>query len=171
MMSIPHKRRGASNRRLRPSLNVYLTSVTSSVDRMLPGLRLTTRPVAYRTDLTQNAVYFSLRVYRMLLLLHDLPFAQSSVLPIHSAASLCPVTFRVRLLRRLKPGTHWRQSRMSKRLSTKLNTFVQVERTGDKSNEPATVLPVRSTLGAFQWASRPPTGDQPVTRSQWNASG
>ena len=25
--------------------------------------------------------------------------------------------------------------------------------------------------GAFQWASRPPTGDQPVTRSQWNASG
>ena len=132
MMSIPHKRRGASNRRLRPSLNVYLTSVTSSVDRMLPGLRLTTRPVAYRTDLTQNAVYFSLSVYRMLLLLHDLPFAQSSVLPIHSAASLCPVTFRVRLLRRLKPGTHWRQSRMSKRLSTKLNTFVQVERTGDK---------------------------------------
>jgi len=143
MMSIPHKRRGASNRRLRPSLNVYLTSVTSSVDRMLPGLRLTTRPVAYRTDLTQNAVYFSLRVYRMLLLLHDLPFAQSSVLPIHSAASLCPVTFRVRLLRRLKPGTHRRQSRMSKRLSTKLNTFVQVER---KSTEPATVLPVRSTL-------------------------
>ena len=27
------------------------------------------------------------------------------------------------------------------------------------------------TMGAFQWASRPPTGDQPVTRSQWNASG
>ena len=27
------------------------------------------------------------------------------------------------------------------------------------------------TQGAFQWASRPPTGDQPVTRSQWNASG
>ena len=27
------------------------------------------------------------------------------------------------------------------------------------------------TVGAFQWASRPPTGDQLVTRSQWNASG
>ena len=28
-------------------------------------------------------------------------------------------------------GTRWRQSRMSKRLSTKINTFVKVERTGD----------------------------------------
>ena len=28
-----------------------------------------------------------------------------------------------------------------------------------------------TTVGAFQWAIRPPTGDQPVTRSQWNASG
>ena len=31
----------------------------------------------------------------------------------------------------LKPGTHWRQSRMLKRLSTKINTFVKLERTGD----------------------------------------
>ena len=30
---------------------------------------------------------------------------------------------------------------------------------------------VSATTGAFQWASRPPTGDQPVTRAQWNASG
>ena len=28
----------------------------------------------------------------------------------------------------------------------------------------------KNLQGAFQWASRPPTGDQPVTRSQWNAS-
>ena len=27
------------------------------------------------------------------------------------------------------------------------------------------------TKGTFHWATRPPTGDQPVTRSQWNASG
>ena len=32
----------------------------------------------------------------------------------------------------VKPGTLWRQTGMSKRLSTKINTFVKVERTGDK---------------------------------------
>ena len=33
----------------------------------------------------------------------------------------------------VKPGTQWRQSRMPKRLSTKINTFVnvKVKRTGD----------------------------------------
>jgi len=31
----------------------------------------------------------------------------------------------------LKPGTRWRQSWMLKRLSTKINTFVKLERTGD----------------------------------------
>ena len=53
-------------------------------------------------------------------------------------------------------------------IATQLNS---TQLTQLNSVQPISAKQVSPTQGAFQWASRPPTGDQPVTRSQWNASG
>ena len=58
-----------------------------------------------------------------------------------------------------------------KNLKIHLTSIIYENKHNLLSNSAAPCHDLIQTKGAFQWASRPPTGDQPVTRSQWNTSG